>query len=354
MLRRIVLRGAFLMQLPRLMRHFHRDRLVILMYHGFTTAAPRPGVQNLDGNHVHVEKFARQVEYLSTHHNIVSLHEVVESIGGGPPLPPYPVVLTMDDGYRSTYTLALPVLRRFGARAALFVTTGFVDEHQPLWPDRVEYALDGAAPEIVEMPLAGVDWVLDFRTAESRRRSARCLIGHLKRIPEEGLEGALAALEGRLGRALRDATPWPEHYRPLSWEEIRAMAATGLVSVGNHTHRHRILARCTPETQRREVERAHELLVKHLEKPCDLFCYPNGTVGDYDDVTKGILHDLGYVCSPTTTPGANGLTPDPFELRRVALNDRATFDDFLTILYGGLHGLTRDLAAWGGRRNARA
>jgi hypothetical protein len=59
---------------------------------------------------------------------------------------------------------------------------------------------------------------------------------------------------------------------------------------------------------------------------------------------------LGYRCAPTTVPGYNDFQADPFELRRVAINGRATFEDFLMILYGGAHRLAQDLRDRGARR----
>jgi hypothetical protein len=74
-----------------------------------------------------------------------------------------------------------------------------------------------------------------------------------------------------------------------------------------------------------------------------LFCYPNGGREDYDATTQSILRQLGYQCALTTEPGYNDAATSLLDLKRVAVNSRASFEDFLTILYGGWRGLVSDL-----------
>lgn len=52
--------------------------------------------------------------------------------GRGPSLPERSVALTFDDGYGDFYTKAVPVLKRYGFVATVFVTTGWVEDAGPL------------------------------------------------------------------------------------------------------------------------------------------------------------------------------------------------------------------------------
>ena len=43
------------------------------------------------------------------------------------------VCITFDDGYHDNYTLAYPLLKRNNIPFAIYVTTGFIDNRQPMW-----------------------------------------------------------------------------------------------------------------------------------------------------------------------------------------------------------------------------
>lgn len=43
------------------------------------------------------------------------------------------VCLTFDDGYRDNYTLAYPLLKRLEVPFTVYVSTGFIDNHLPMW-----------------------------------------------------------------------------------------------------------------------------------------------------------------------------------------------------------------------------
>ena len=84
------------------------DPVPILMYHVIgdpPARAPYPGL------YVTKSEFATQVRWLETHgYHGVTLTEVYEHWRYGRRLPRRPIVFTFDDGYRSVYETALPVL----------------------------------------------------------------------------------------------------------------------------------------------------------------------------------------------------------------------------------------------------
>ena len=343
MLRRILLRLLFLLQAQRLLRHFQRRRVLVLMYHGFMREHAARGLENHEGNHVHAGAFRDQVRYLSKHHRVISLEDLVDARTRGTPLPDHAVVITMDDGYRSNHALAFPILREYGVPAAVFVTTGFVEDREPLWPDRAEWALGTAAPRTYDLEIGGKKLRLDLRDEVSRREAARTLFARLKALPQESLPQAVRAVESCLDQSLASQDPRPEIYEPLRWDEIRDMAASGLVTFGNHTHRHVILSRCDAARQREEISRAGRLLEEKAGIRTRFFCYPNGGPMDFDTTTQQLLAEMGYTCSLTTVPGFNDEQTPLLELRRYAVHDGLRLDEFVIVLYGGLRQFLRDL-----------
>lgn len=72
---------------------------------------------------------------------------------------------------------------------------------------------------------------------------------------------------------------FPDDGRPLSWSAVRDMAATGLVTFGSHTHRHRLLDRLPPAEAADDLDRSRQLIEDHLGAPARHFAYPKAVAG---------------------------------------------------------------------------
>jgi len=71
--------------------------------------------------------FALQLDWLARNdYHVIRLAELIGYLEGRQPLPRRSVVITIDDGYESVHRLALPLLRKHGFPATLFVYTDFI------------------------------------------------------------------------------------------------------------------------------------------------------------------------------------------------------------------------------------
>ncbi len=96
---------------------------VIFMYHRFDE-------KHYPSTSIDKEQFAFHLEYLKTNgYNVWSLSKIVRYIKEKKQLPPKTVALTMDDAYRSVYTVAYPMLKEKGFPFTVFVNTLPVDNH---------------------------------------------------------------------------------------------------------------------------------------------------------------------------------------------------------------------------------
>jgi len=105
-------------------KEFEREfamRLPVLLYHH--VGPPRPGV--VPGLTVSPERFERHVRWLARRgYTGICPADWVRWRREGKGLPDKPVLLTFDDGYVDLVEHALPVLRRYGFGAAVYVVTG--------------------------------------------------------------------------------------------------------------------------------------------------------------------------------------------------------------------------------------
>ncbi|MBC2695347.1 MAG: polysaccharide deacetylase family protein [Desulfobacteraceae bacterium] len=71
--------------------------------------------------------FDQQMKYLKENgYRVISLEELLEFLKYRNSLPKRSVVISIDDGYRSVYNIAWPILKKYGFRATFFIYTNFV------------------------------------------------------------------------------------------------------------------------------------------------------------------------------------------------------------------------------------
>ena len=132
-------------------------KIPILFYHKIDYPDPRARVKGL---YVTPENFYRQMRYLKWRRfNTITAAEYIDYLEKGDPLPPRPILLTFDDGYRDNYLNAFPILKKFGFTATIFLVVGDVGE-KVRWEDSEEQ-LEAEIltwEEIKEMKEYGIDF----------------------------------------------------------------------------------------------------------------------------------------------------------------------------------------------------
>jgi peptidoglycan/xylan/chitin deacetylase (PgdA/CDA1 family) len=91
----------------------------VLIYHQIVTDDRAPGETI-----IHLARFTEQMRYLAEHgYTPIDIDTLVRYMRDGGALPHRPVVLTFDDGWRSTLN-AVPVLQRYGFKASFWIIAG--------------------------------------------------------------------------------------------------------------------------------------------------------------------------------------------------------------------------------------
>ena len=94
----------------------------ILVYHQFTER--NRSRQKLE---ITKRRFSEQMQYLRDRgYRVIRLSELARFFDQAADIPPKSVVITMDDGYRSIYDVAFPILKEFGYPATVFIYSEFV------------------------------------------------------------------------------------------------------------------------------------------------------------------------------------------------------------------------------------
>ena len=80
---------------------------------------------------------------------------------------------------------------------------------------------------------------------------------------------------------------------PLSWEQLASMTATGLMTVGSHSHTHPNFDRITAAQAEEELATAEDLLQQRAGVTSEIFAYPRGRVAHRDVVARHHRFALG-------------------------------------------------------------
>ena len=300
-------------------RHYGPERLTVLCYHRVNDPDAPGFVYDPEPVSATPENFRRQMDYVARHFNVIDLDALDAYVAHGRALPPRPLLITFDDGYRDNYTHAYPILRERGLPAVIFVAVGHIDDPHLPWWDRLAYLFRQApADSDPVLPLLGR---LPLVTSAQREAAHQRMLARLKAIPEVAKAAALDDLEAALG-----VTPPYDPGLFLSWDEIRELTANS-IACQSHTVHHPILTRIPPEAARRELAEAKERLEAETGRLVTALAYPNGLPGDYDATVQQALRETGYHLAFTLTPGpmaAAEARRRPYEIARMFVRHQDT------------------------------
>lgn len=116
----------------------------ILMYHHIRVN-PMPNDPVWAALNVSPDQLNQQLSYLTSHnYHTITLDELLDALNGRISLPVNPIILSFDDGYRTFYTNAFPLLKKYDMRAVQFVITQVVGIDAYLtWPQILEMDRSG-------------------------------------------------------------------------------------------------------------------------------------------------------------------------------------------------------------------
>lgn len=166
-----------------------RCMLPVLMYHHFAETSGGYTV-------VSTGRFREQMTALkNAGYQTVTLRQILDYVDNGTPLPPKPVLITMDDGYTSNLTEAAPILEELGMCATVFVIgvnegeALYVHSGEPLLPPRFSY--EEAAPWVEKGVLDLQSHTFDMHQMFSYGYSGRDGVLPLKGETEDAWHSAL-------------------------------------------------------------------------------------------------------------------------------------------------------------------
>ena len=270
----LVYRGLQASGATALSRCLH-DAALILCYHNVVASHDSGGDPEL---HMPIERFERQVRWLSQRYEVVSLRELAQRFACGGRLRKV-AAITFDDGYAGVYEHAVPLLRSLGLPATVFVVADAPEKLDGFWWDH---------PGVVAS-----------LTPTRRERWLTCLRGDRCAI--------LSEVDPQCAIAIRPA------HRPADWSVIKAAAADG-IEVGAHSASHRALPMLSDAEIDNEVNTSRDVIYRASGVWPEFFAYPYGL---WDRRSRAAVRRAGYLGGLSLDLGLNDAVSDTSCLRRV-------------------------------------
>jgi peptidoglycan/xylan/chitin deacetylase (PgdA/CDA1 family) len=267
----------------------NRECLTVLMFHRVLPQELAKRVWADPEYTVTPELLASVLDFCKRHHSPVGLEDVLASREGIRPLPPYPVLVTFDDGWRDNLDYAHPVLQAAGVPWVLFAATDAVTAPAIWWQEVLEWALRSGRASYDEL------WSAASGNGASKAASARTLslllrFGALSPDRrDEILEPYAAAMREICGSSIA-----------LSAEDLRLLRHNS-VSIGAHGSSHMPLS--LVDHAERDIAVAREWLAENVDVTTEnSISFPHGR---YDNRTARIARDAGYRLLFTSDPVLN-------------------------------------------------
>ncbi len=246
----------------------------ILMYHHLSEDVTNSEM-------VSPEQFEAQIRALAeAGYTGISFDELQAYVLRGEPLPEKPVVITFDDGYRSNYTLAYPILQKYGMKATIFaIGVSFGKDH---YKD-TDYTITPhfGADEAAEMTASG-----------------------------------LISIQSHT----YDMHQWPPY-------ETGSAVQENILQLPGESEESYVQALTEDFT------RSRALLEGATGQPVDVLAYP---AGQYSTLTQVTLQSLGVHVTLSTNPGVNtvvkGLPQTLYAMLRFGITEEVTPEALLDMI----------------------
>lgn len=211
---------------------------------------------------VSVNHFDEQMSFLRRKgYRTFFVSELVEWMEGKRELPGRSVILTFDDGFWDNFHYAFPVLRKYGLKATIFITTGWLSE-------------------------------------TTRLPGSQEVVSHhqCNQLIAQGLGSQIA----------------------MTWPEVRLLQDSGLIEIESHTHSHNKELYQDRLALKADLNRSRQAILDHLNKSSTCLCWPGGR---YNRESIAVAREAGFAALCTTERGLNQPGGDLLRLKRVTVKD---------------------------------
>ena len=196
-----------------------------------------------------ISTFENQLKFLRANYCLVSMNQLFEHIRQKHP--GFVVALTMDDGYRDNYLYALPVLQRLDIPVTIYMTTRFLEGDTSMWWFDLWDELYGR------------DSVVSVVGDSERRyktKSMRQKVSAYEKLRKVAMQLSETDLWLWLEEVKNNKQRRQYPNLVCDSDLLGRLCSNRLITIGCHSHSHRVLSLCTDSELREEFSLSKHIL----------------------------------------------------------------------------------------------
>jgi len=215
--------------------------------------------------------------------------------------------ITFDDGHRTLYENAFPVLKELNIPATVFVSPRIIKDGSNYWFQEMSHIrsqLDNKT--ILEMIFSELD-------INNEKLNDFMFGSLLKSMKLKDIMKVIHAIK-------EEHEVSCDVQFNLDNQQLTELIGSKLVTIGAHTMNHPILKNEDNSTAENEMKKSIEELFVLTGENVKYFAYPNGTPGlDYGEREKEILRENGILLAFSTDPNSFSNKTDPYSIPRIGI-----------------------------------
>lgn len=307
------------------------QKLYISMYH-YTRDLLHSRYPEIKG--LAYDLFERQLQFFKENFSVVTMQDVIEAIQGKS-LPEKSLLLTFDDGYIDNYTVAMPLLKKYGMQGSFFIPGKTFTENILLDVNKIHFVLASAnnPKELVN----DINALLDSarQTAEYKDLPSNADLyaqyGIANRFDNADVVFCKRILQTAIPEKLRNemSSKLFAKYVGISEsnfarelymnpDQIQCMKDNGMF-IGLHGYDHYWLGNLPPKKMEQDINKALDVMAPFIDKNAWVMNYPYGS---YNQDVIDYISSKGCVLGLTTKVAQADLNEENrFTLQRFDCND---------------------------------
>lgn len=257
------------------------------------------------------EDLEKHICFIKNNFEIINQDKFIEIINSSQGLDKRYAYITFDDGYLDNYQLAFPILKAMNVPATFFVATGLIESDVIPWWDEIAWHLKQSNFSELSLP----SWNKSIILSKTINKNIREVLSQFK--------SSAATIEEQLLELRKITGMTLEQYESefLSWSNIVEMESAGM-TIGAHSHSHRIFSSLSAEELSHELSHAKMLLEEKLTNKVLTISYPVGNASTYNKYMFDEIERQGYQLAFTFRYYINQqLKDNKFQLGRFSVSE---------------------------------